>query len=95
MITIENIVEYSKPHIVEGGRHTRISNEYVEFSIVGGATGLYGDFINTFELAIFNKDNGEFITKFFNNNDDIIPYMSKENLLELVNNVFRKGFQVT
>lgn len=95
MITIENIIEYSKPHPVEGGRYTRISNEYIEFSIVGGAGGLYGDFVDTFELAIFNKDNGEFITKFFNNNDDIIPYMSKENLVELVNNVFRKGFQVT
>lgn len=95
MITIEDIINYSKPHPVEGGRHTRISNEYVEFSIVGGATGLYGNFTDTFELAIINKDNGEFITNFFNYEGDVIPYMNKTELIDLINNVFRKGFQVT
>jgi hypothetical protein len=98
MITINDIIELSKPHpIGSGGRVTRIGNNNVEFSIVGGASGLYGDFINDFEVAIRDKGNGEFISKFFylNDNDDVIGYMRGEDLEVLLNTVFKdKDFQV-
>jgi hypothetical protein len=98
MITIKDIIELSKPHpVCNGGRVTRIGNNNVEFSIVGGASGLYGDFINDFEMAIFDKENEEFVTKFFypDATDDVIGYMSGKDLETLVNKVLKdKDFQV-
>lgn len=96
MITLENIIEWSKPHQINGGRMTRIYNDEVEASIVGGVSGLYGDFKNDFEVAILDKKNGEFVTKYFypEGNDDVIGYMEGEKLVEFLNMIFIKGFQV-
>ena len=90
MITIENIIEWSKPHPLDGGRITRIHNDEIEFSIVGGRSGLYGDFKDDFEVAVIDKKNGEFVTKFFKPelSDDVIGYMKKEDLEEFVNQIF-------
>ena len=96
MITIENIIEWSKPHPLDGGKMTRIHNDEIEFSIVGGRSGLYGDFKDDFEVAVIDKKNGEFVTRFFKPelSDDVIGYMKKEDLEEFVNQIFKKGFQV-
>jgi hypothetical protein len=96
MITTENIIEWSKPHPLDGGKMTRIHNDEIEFSIVGGRSGLYGDFENDFEVAVIDRKNGEFVTKFFKPelSDDVIGYMKKEDLEEFVNQIFKKGFQV-
>jgi hypothetical protein len=97
MITIENIIESSKPHPNPPGRHTRLSNGIVEVSIVGGSRGLYGDFKNTFEVAIFDSKTREFKTKTFfpENNDDVISYIDPSKLVELVNKIFiDDNFQV-
>jgi hypothetical protein len=96
MITVENVIEWSKPHTLDGGRMTRIYNDEVEASIVGGRSGLYGDFIKDFELGIFDRKNDEFITKFFypEGNDDVVGYMEGDKLVELLNKIFAKGFQV-
>lgn len=96
MITIENIIEWAKPHPLDGGKMTRIHNDEIEFSIVGGRSGLYGDFKNDFEVAVIDKKNGEFVTRFFKPelSDDVIGYMKKEDLEEFVNQIFKKGFQV-
>ncbi len=71
MITIKDIINLSKPHpVVGGGRALRIGNDNVEFSIVGGARGLYGDFINDFEGVYFgpSASNYNFIIFHFNLN---------------------------
>ena len=50
-----------------------------------------------FAIAIFDKENNEFITKFFYPDalDDVIPYMPKEDLETLINKVLRSNdFQV-
>jgi hypothetical protein len=96
MITVENIIEWSKPHPLDGGKMTRIYNDEIEFSIVGGRSGLYGDFENDFEVAIIDKKSGDFITKFFypEGSDDVIGYMKLEDVEKLVNQVLGKGFQV-
>jgi hypothetical protein len=96
MITIENIIEWAQPHPLDGGKMTRIHNDEIEFSIVGGRSGLYGDFKDDFEVAVIDKKNGEFVTKFFKPelSDDVIGYMKKEDLEEFVNQIFKKGFQV-
>ena len=97
MITIKDIIEWSKPHPVDGGKMTRIYNDEVEFSIVGGRSGLYGDFENDFEVAIIDKKSGDFVTKFFypEGSDDVIGYMKSEDVVKLVNQVLGKGFQVS
>lgn len=96
MITIENIIEWSKPHPLDGGKMTRIFNDNIEFSIVGGRSGLYGDFVNNFEVAIIDKKTDEFVTNFFypEGGDDVIGYMKSEDVVKLVNQVLGKGFQV-
>jgi hypothetical protein len=97
MIKVKDIIKWSNPHPLEGGKITRLYNKEIEFSIVGGRSGLYGDFINDFEVAILDNKNGEFITKFFypELNDEVIGYMKGKDLEELINKVFRKdNFQV-
>jgi len=96
MITAENIIEWSKPHPLEGGKMTRIYNDEIEFSIVGGSSGLYGDFENDFEVAILDRKTGDFRTRFFKPelSDDVIGYMPKDELLEFLNQILGKSFQV-
>jgi hypothetical protein len=96
MITTENVIEWAKPHPLEGGKMTRIYNDDIEASIVGGRSGLYGDFEKDFEVAIIDRKDGEFITKFFypEGNDDVIGYMSADKMIQLLNGIFSKGFQV-
>ena len=97
MITIKDIKKWSKPHpnshFTKGNaKQTRIGNGKVEFSIVGGDIGLYGDFETTFEVAIFDIQTNEFITRFFypQTSDDVISYMSPSDLEELVNSVIKR-----
>lgn len=96
MITIENIIEWSKPHPMELGRQLRLSDGKIEVSIVGGHSGLYGDFKEEFELAVFDCKNREFITSFFfENKGDVMAYMKSQDVLNFVNKVFRdNNFQV-
>ena len=98
MITIEDIKSWSKPHpIGDGARMTNVYNNKYELSIVGGRKGLYGDFDNTFEVAIFDTKDRNFVTRYFfpELDDDVIGFMRAEKLEELANSIFRNnGFQV-
>jgi hypothetical protein len=96
MITAENIIEWSKPHPLDGGKMTRVYNDEIEFSIVGGRSGLYGDFENDFEVAILDRKTGDFRTRFFKPelSDDVIGYMSKDDVVEFLNQILGKSFQV-
>jgi hypothetical protein len=97
MITTKNIIDWSKRHSACNGRVTVIYNSVVTFSIVGGDKGLYGDFVKTFELAIFNTETGEYLTKFFypEGGNDVIAHMPGNKLCELINKIIKnKDFQV-
>ena len=97
MITIKDIIENSKPHSVAGGSMTRLSNDKYILSIVGGSSGLYGDFEKDFEIAIMDRKNGEFITKLFfpENSDDVVGYLEAEKVVEIANTLFKNySFQV-
>ena len=91
MITIKDIIENAKPHMIEGGKMLRLSNDKYILSIVGGASGLYGDFEKDFEIAIMDTKNGEFITKIFypENSDDVVGYLEAEKVVEIVNSLFK------
>ena len=96
MITVENIIEWSKPHPLDGGKMTRVYNDEIEFSIVGGRSGLYGDFENDFEVAILDRKTGDFRTRFFKPelSDDVVGYMPKNDVVEFLNQILGKSFQV-
>ena len=96
MITIKQIIDWSKPHGPIGGRRTCIRNSAVELSIVGGVQGLYGDFEETFEIALIDTASHNFVTKYFfpDNNDDVVAYLSSDELESLANKIFHSGFQV-
>jgi hypothetical protein len=100
MITIQDIKKWSKPHPMSKylstgggkGRMSRFGNKKIEFSIVGGDRGLYGDFNNTFEVAIIDLKTKNFVTNFFypDGGDDVISYMSAKKVEELVNSVIKR-----
>jgi hypothetical protein len=97
MITIDDIKKWAKPHPTTkfnggNGKQTRFGTNKVEFSIVGGDTRLYGDFENTFEVAIFDVESRDFITRFFypEASDDVIGWMSSEEVEKLVNSVIKR-----
>ena len=94
MITIEKIKKNAKNHPI-GGKRTVISNGKIVLSIVGGQQGLYGDFIDTFEVAIMVPETSEFITDVFldTGGDSIKGFVSSEELEFLCNKLFKKGFQ--
>ena len=96
MITVENIIEWSKPHPLDGGKMTRLYNEEIEFSIVGGRSGLYGDFVDDFEVAVLDRKTGDFRTRFFKPelSDDVIGYMPKDDMIQMLNQILKTGFQV-
>jgi hypothetical protein len=97
MITIEDVIKYSKPHHIGGeGRMVRFHNDHIMVSIVGGTEGLYGDFKDTFELAVFNND-GSFMTNFFfpEYPDNVVGYLDGKDLMDFLNKIFKNGFQVT
>lgn len=96
MITVDFIQKNAKPHNV-GGFRINLYNDKYSLSIVGGASGLYGDFKEDFEVAIIDPVTGDFITKLFfpENGDDVVGYMNKEDLERITNTLFKEGsFQV-
>lgn len=97
MITIDFIKKIAQKHGISGGKRTNLYNDKYILSIVGGASGLYGDFEEDFEVAIIDPASKDFITKLFfpENGDDIVGYMKKEDVEKIANTLFKDGgFQV-
>jgi hypothetical protein len=96
VITIEEIKKLAKPH-PHRGKMVRLENDNYFLSIVGGDSGLYGDFIEDFEIAIIDKKTDDFVTKFFfpDISDDVMAYMPAEIVEEAAELLFGKtGFRV-
>jgi hypothetical protein len=98
MITVQNIIDWASPHrLGNGTKRLRIGNDHIEFSIVGG-DGLYGDFVNTFEVAVFNLDTDDYMTSFFFDDSDdgmVSSYVPGEELVRVIGQANNKNdFQV-
>ena len=85
--TIDDIMNSKVKHPLGGYQSVLKVGEY-EVSITGGRPRTYGDFINTFELAIFDKYKN-FVTKDFvaSSNSDVVGWLDKEELMDIINQI--------
>ena len=85
--TIEDIMKLKIDHPL-GGYQSKLNVGEYEVSVIGGRERTYGDFVNTFELAIFDKD-GEFVTKNLvkSADSDIVGWLDKEELMDIINQI--------
>jgi UDP-N-acetylglucosamine:LPS N-acetylglucosamine transferase len=93
-ITIQEIIDRSVPHgYKKDGRRSTIETEKFILSIVGGSQGLYGDFKDTFEVAVIDKKNGDFVTKLFEPEaiDDVMGYVPADKVVEIANYFVEKN----
>ena len=94
MIQYQDILDNSKNHPVGDGKIARFETPTLIVSIVGGDRRLYGDFVETFEVAIIDKETKNFITNYFYpeycKGDDVIPHLSLTNTLEVLNQMIKK-----
>ena len=77
------------PHPVGLGgviAQTKLDNGYT-ISVVGGRQGLYGDGIETFEVAVFDRMN-EMIM--LSENDQVLGWQTKQEVDELMENFNNK-----
>lgn len=80
MLTVEDILKnkLTKPF---GGFSFRDSFGRIDLSVVGGGNGLYGDFVDTFEVALIDNKTKRFVTRnLFGGDDDVLAYQTKEEL---------------
>lgn len=88
MITIQDVVSLAVTR-PDGAKQTIIESDDFIISVVGGRDGLYGDFNETFEMAIMTKDRKEFITRnyFPDQNDDVIPWKTAQETESIINDL--------
>ena len=85
--TIEDFMKLKIKHSL-GGYQSRLKVGEYEVSVIGGRERTYGDFVNTFELAIFDKDNN-FVTKKLvaSAEHDVVGWLDKEELMDIINQI--------
>lgn len=90
-LTKEIIQKNSRPHsVVKGGRIFTMKIGDYKLSIVGGCTGLYGDFENNFEVAVINDETGEFEDIFLNTSTDTVQgYSTIDDINEIISKIPR------
>jgi hypothetical protein len=99
-LTKEYIIEKSKPHRMDLNGITDYKNarQYTEkvgrytLSIVGGCSKLYGDFKNTFEVALIDESDSKFVTGKFSSStksDDVLGYATIDEINDLYFNIPR------
>jgi len=99
-LTKEHIIQNSKPHGMasSGLQNYRNARQYTEkvgnytLSIVGGCDGLYGNFKNTFEVALIDDNNGEFVTSKYSSgtkSDDVLGHATIDEINDLYFNIPR------
>jgi hypothetical protein len=95
-LTAEHIIKNSEPHptaSMRGGDARTYREEIGDYilSIVGGGQGLYGDFKNTFEVALIDSTTGDFVTGAYSKRgDDVLGWASIDEINELYYNIPRK-----
>ena len=96
-LTLKHILKNSKPHPLSQVKGNENARQYKEqmgdylLSIVGGGVGLYGDFKNTFEVALIDTTNDEFVTDMYSKSEGgVLGYASLDEINELYFMIPRK-----
>ena len=92
--TIQDIIDMSVPHgYRDNGRRTAIETDRFVLSIVGGSQGLYGDFKDSFEVAVIDKKTGNFVTELFEPEatDEVMGYVPAEDVVRIANYFVQKS----
>jgi hypothetical protein len=77
-------------HPFRGFKWSRLYEPFL-VSIVGGDGAFYGDFVETFEVAVIDIRNNEFVTRrFFGGAEDVLPYQKKDDVINIIR-VFEGG----
>jgi hypothetical protein len=92
LLTHEILKAQAKNHLLGGGyQFTEKIGDYT-LSIVGGNSGLYGDFINDYEVALIDNTDGRFVTGLYGprgESDGVMAYANIEEINELYFNIPR------
>lgn len=84
METIEDIINNKKPHPFKGYKWTKVYGPWI-LSIVGGDGSFYGDFNETFEVAIIDSRSRNFVTRlFYGGTEDVLPYTSRDEVQKII-----------
>lgn len=84
METIEDIIKNKKPHPFKGYKWTNNYGPWI-LSVVGGDGSLYGDFQETFEVAIIDRRSGNFVTRlFYGGTEDVLSYLPGEEVNKII-----------
>ena len=95
-LTAKHIIKNSEPHptaSMRGGDARTYREEIGDYilSIVGGGQGLYGNFKNTFEVALIDSTTGDFVTGAYSKRgDDVLGWATIDEINELYYNIPRK-----
>jgi hypothetical protein len=93
LLTHEILIAEAKIHssYFGGFQFTEKIGDYT-LSIVGGNSGLYGDFINDYEVALIDNTDGRFVTGLYGprgESDGVMAYANIEEINELYFNIPR------
>ena len=84
METIEDIIKNKKPHPFKGYKWTNNYGPWI-LSVVGGDGSLYGDFEETFEVAIIDGRTGNFVTRlFYGGSEDVLAYLPRHEVTKII-----------
>lgn len=84
METIEDIIRDKKSHPFKGYKWTNQYGPWI-LSLVGGDSSFYGDFNETFEVAIIDSRNRNFVTRlFYGGDNDVLPYCTREDVEKII-----------
>ena len=91
-LTVEILKNEAKTHPL--GKGYQFTEEIGDntLSIVGGFSGLYGDFENTFEVALIDNTNGRFVTGLYGyevQSDGVMLYATIDDINKLYQNIPR------
>ena len=90
--TWKDVFKNSKRHpLGEGSRCSNFNFGDFRVSIVGGKSGLYGNFFDTFELAIIDAKTNDFVTSEllselkYRSDDDVYGYLDLDQVVNILN----------
>jgi hypothetical protein len=84
-LTITDVFERKRKKDLGDGYFSVFDFGKFSVSIVGGQRGLYGDFKDTFEVAVIDNKSRNFVTKLFCGGGDVMGWQTAEQVENILN----------